>query len=333
MVNFTKRAVAFCSFFCALFLLASSAEAAWQTVGNVTRVTQPKPNRVVLDTSSRAKIAIEFFDINVVRIRIAPTGIFERDFSYAIESARDRHTPTVKFTQTVREAVLKNFHGAAVTIGKSPFSVRITDESGTVVIEDDPRHPTIFDNTTGEIRTSKLRKSEVETYYGFGEKAFTGMSRDGQYIVNWNTDTFAYKIGTDPIYQSIPFFYALHDGKTYGIFFNNTFRTWFDMGKTSPEIYSFGADGGELDYFVFTGGKERSPKRVLQDYSNLTGTTPLPHLGIGQSAIAMVVFSRKPCPRDRCGVSLTKDTGGRHLSRYRLHGWLPSLYMGQTALP
>ena len=69
---------------------------------------------------------------------------------------------------------------------------------------------------------------------------------------------------------------ALYDGRAYGLFFNNTYRTWFDMGKTSPDRYSFGADGGELDYFVFTGGKERSPKNILADYSKLTGRTPLP---------------------------------------------------------
>ena len=102
------------------------------------------------------------------------------------------------------------------------------------------------------------------------------MSRDGKFIVNWNTDTFSYPIGTDPIYESIPFFYALHDGQAYGVFFNNTYRTWFDMGKTSPDRYSFGADGGELDYFVLTGGSERSPKNVLTDYAELTGKTPLP---------------------------------------------------------
>jgi alpha-glucosidase len=276
IISFAKRAVVFCSFFCAVSVLAVRADAAWQALGNITRVTRPKPNQIVMDTSSRAKVSVEFFDIDVVRIRVAPTGVFERDFSYAIDYSRDRHIATIKFTESAREAILRHLAGAGVTIGKAPFSLRITDETGAVVIEDDPRHPTLFDMTTGEIRTSKLRKSEVETYYGFGEKAFPGMSRDGQYLVNWNTDTFAYRIGTDPIYQSIPFFYALHDGKAYGLYFNNTFRTWFDMGKTSPDRYSFGADGGELDYFVFTGGKERSPKKVLQDYANLTGTTPLP---------------------------------------------------------
>ena len=202
------------------------------------------------------------------------------------------------------------------------------------MIADDPRHPTLFDKRTGEIRTSKLRKSEVETYYGFGEKAFSGMSREGQYIVNWNTDTFAYQIGTDPIYQSIPFFYALYNGKTYGLFFNNTFRTWFDMGKTSPERYSFGADGGELDYFVFhRWQRAKSEKGIARLFKSDGNDAPAADLGFGLSAVAMVVFPRKPRPRDRCGLSLTKDTGGRYLSRHRLYGWLPGLYMGQTAVP
>lgn len=275
-VQAVKRAVNFCSFFCLIFLLVFQTEAAWQTVGNVTRVAQTKANGVLLDTSSRAKVSVEFFDLNVVRVRIAPTGAFERDFSYAIDYSRDRKTPSVKVSQTAKEIVLTNGFGAKVVIQKMPFAVKILDETGEIVVQDDAKHPTVFDKATGEIQTTKLRKSEVETYYGFGEKAFIEMSRHGKYIVNWNTDTFSYPIGTDPIYQSIPFFYALHNGETYGLYFNNTFRTYFDMGKTSPERYSFGADGGELDYFVFTGGKDKTPKKVLEDYANLTGKMPLP---------------------------------------------------------
>lgn len=271
-----KRAINFCSFFCLLVLLNISAEAAWQTVGNVTHSSQPKPNGVVLEMSGKAKISVEFFDINVIRVRVAPNGVFERDFSYAIDYERSRKTPTVNMTQTAKQIVLTNLFGTHAVIQKSPFSIEIFDENGASVVKDDLTKPTVFDKETGEIQTAKMRKSELETYYGFGEKAFAGMSRHGQTIVNWNTDTFSYPVGTDPIYQSIPFFYALYDGKSYGIYFNNTFRTNFDMGKTAPERYTFGANGGELDYFVFTGGKNRSPKIVLEDYTNLTGKTPLP---------------------------------------------------------
>ncbi len=261
---------------CFVSLGANRVQAAWQTVGNVTRVTKTKPNQIVLETSNRAKVSVEFHDLEVIRIRLALTGKFERDFSYAVDYSHDRHLPITKLSQTPAAITFTNFENTRVVIQRAPFSIKVLTPNGETILQDDPKHPTLFDRTTGETQTTKLRKSEVETYYGFGEKAFLEMSRNGKFIVNWNTDTFSYTPGTDPIYQSIPFFYALHDGKAYGLFFNNTFRTWFDMGKTSPDRYSFGSDGGELDYFVFTGGKERLPKKVLEDYANLTGKTPLP---------------------------------------------------------
>ena len=115
----------------------------------------------------------------------------------------------MKIAQTATQIVLTNFAGAKVVIQKAPFLVSVFDENGKAVIEDDPKHPTMFDLATGEVQTTKLRRSEVETYYGFGEKAFAEMSRNGKFIVNWNTDTFSYPIGTDPIYETIPFFYGL----------------------------------------------------------------------------------------------------------------------------
>ncbi len=259
-----------------VFVSVTNIFAAWQTVGNVTRVTRTKTNGIVLDTSSRAKVYVEFLDLNVIRVRVASSGAFERDFSYAIDYSRDRKTPVTKLAQTRSEITLSNFEGTKVIVGRAPFSIRVFDAGGHLVVGDDVGQAVLFDPDTGEFRATKLRNSEVETYYGFGEKAFAEMSRNGKFIVNWNTDTFSYPVGTDPIYQSIPFFYALRDGKAYGLFFNNTFRTWFDMGKSSPTRYSFGADGGELDYFIFTGGKDRSPKQILEDYANLTGKTPLP---------------------------------------------------------
>ena len=257
-------------------LFAVQVHGAWQPVGNVTRVARSKANGIVLDTSSRAKVLIEFFDVDVIRIRIAPSGVFERDFSYAVDYSLDRHTPVTKLTQSSISVTLTNYNGVSVVINRSPFAILVLDEGGKMIVNDDMTRPVLFDRETGEIQASKVRNGEVENYYGFGEKAFAEMSRIGKHIVNWNTDTFSYPVGTDPIYQSIPFFYALRDGKAYGLFFNNTYRTWFDMGKTSPRTYSFGADGGELDYFVFTGGKTRSPKKVLEDYANLTGKTALP---------------------------------------------------------
>src|SRR5258706_10025934 len=260
-----------------IFLLFSgSIFAAWESVGRVTSVTKSKTNGVVLDTSSGAKVLVEYYGVNVVRVRVAPTGRFERDFSYAFDYPEKFATPKMSISLPESRVTLIKFDGTRLVIQKSPFSLSIIDDHGKPVIQSDTANPTAFNRSTGEIQTTMLRRSEVETYYGFGEKALAEMSRDGKFIVNWNTDTFSYPIGTDPIYESIPFFTALYDGRAYGLFFNNTFRTWFDMGARSPGKYSFGADGGELDYFVFTGGKDKSPKEVLADYATVTGKTPLP---------------------------------------------------------
>ncbi len=262
-----------------IFLLVSlsvTAAAQWLSVGNVSSVTRTKPNGVVVATSSRAAASVEFFDPDVIRVRVAPAGKFERDFSYAFDPAARWDPPTVKVTQSRTQIVLASPDGTRVVIHRTPLRVDVFDAAGRMVVGDDAKNSVRFDRSTGEFVAAKARSSEVETYYGFGEKAFIEMSRNGKYIVNWNTDTFSYPVGTDPIYQSVPFFYALHEGKAYGLFFNNTFRSFFDMGKTSPERYSFGASDGELDYFVFTGGRERSPKTVLEDYSRLTGRTSLP---------------------------------------------------------
>ncbi len=264
--------------FIALLCLPVLVKAEWKTLGGVTRVTETGANGVVVETSSNAKVEISFFNQTTARVRVAPNGTFERDFSYAFDYSADRKIPDVRVSQQNDEIVLTNSFGAKIAVKKSPLLIKIYNTNGEMVCEDDPKHPAMFDDQTGEIKATKMRRSEVETYYGFGEKAFAEMSRNGKYIVNWNTDTFGYPVGTDPIYESVPFFYALYDGKSYGLFFNNTFRTYFDMGKTSPESYSFGASGGELDYFVFTGGADGSPKKVLEDYANLTGKTPLPPL-------------------------------------------------------
>lgn len=271
-----KKSIVIFGCICLILLFATEAWAARQTIGNVTRVEKNRRG-VIVSTSSGARVEISSGTLSYVRIKVAPNGVFERGPAYAFsEDSFIIDVQDVKVAQTSSQVILTDEDGTRVVISKKPFLVDVFDPAGNLMLKDDPAHPTWFDRATGEIGTTKHRASEVETYYGFGEKAFPEMSRNGKFIVNWNTDTFSYPVGTDPLYQSIPFFYALYDGKAYGLFFNNTFRTWFDMGKSSPRSYSFGADGGELDYFVFTGGRGRRPDIILQDYAILTGKTPLP---------------------------------------------------------
>ncbi|HEY0174603.1 MAG TPA: TIM-barrel domain-containing protein [Pyrinomonadaceae bacterium] len=282
--------------FC-LLMLPASAGAAWRAAGDV-RSVERRADGVVLTLTSGARVAVTFSDIEVVRVRLAPKGAFERDFSYAVEP-KDRKTVAAKVTETRDEISISSLNGTTVVVKRRPFHVTVRDASGRLVVEDDPARPHSFDPETGAVECSK-RRVEWETYYGLGEKAGATISRDTQQFVMWNTDTYGYPRGLDPIYQSIGFYVALRHAKqvsvdvrrppppptpaarprgyAYGLFLDNTARTYFDMGKTDPARVTFGAAGGELNYYVFTGGGERAPKQIVRDYTGLTGRTPLPPL-------------------------------------------------------
>jgi alpha-glucosidase len=123
------------------------------------------------------------------------------------------------------------------------------------------------------------RLRDDERIFGLGEKNGRldkrGWRLGGYNYAMWNTDTYAYDLHTDPIYASVPFYMVVRKGRAHGIFLDNTYRSTFDLGRESQQLLSFGADGGELDYYFIDGP---TPKEVVERYTQLTGKTPLPSL-------------------------------------------------------
>lgn len=122
-----------------------------------------------------------------------------------------------------------------------------------------------------------------EYFYGLGDK--TGFLNKRHYDYEmWNTDNPAPQVDCfKALYKSIPFFMTLTDTHVYGIFLDNTFKTYFNMAQESQDYYWFAGDAGNLDYYYIAGD---SMKEVLQEYTYLTGTHPLPQkwtLGYHQS--------------------------------------------------
>jgi alpha-glucosidase len=307
-----------------------SAHAAWAGVGAIAQV-QRSERSVELVATSGAHMRVSFLGPDVLRIRMSPSGVFERDFSYAIERApvaaklsliENRATGTL----SVR-CDCANSARAEITLQPS-LLLSVFDADDRLVVADDPARPTSLDAATGAVETSK-RRGAHELYYGFGEKALP-ISRHQQYMTMWNSDTPGYAPGLDPIYQTIPFFIALDAGRSYGIFFDNTWRSYFDMGKTAPERYSFGANGGELDYYVFIGGRERSPANVLRGYTALTGRGALPPLwalGYQQSRYSYTPDAKvrqiaQTLRRERIPADVIYFDIG-YMDDYRIFSWSP----------
>jgi alpha-glucosidase len=115
--------------------------------------------------------------------------------------------------------------------------------------------------------------------YGLGEKNGRldkrGWNLGGYNYAMWNTDTYTHDSSTDPLYVSIPFFMVMRQGQAHGIFLDNTWRSFFDVGHDYPGLLTFGANGGDLDYYFINGP---DPKNVIERYTALTGHMTMPPL-------------------------------------------------------
>ncbi|MDF2802200.1 MAG: Alpha-glucosidase, family 31 of glycosyl hydrolase [Anaerocolumna sp.] len=114
-----------------------------------------------------------------------------------------------------------------------------------------------------------------EYFYGLGDR--TGfLNKRGYDYEMWNTDEPAPQVDSFKIlYKTIPFLITVKSDCVYGVFFDNTNRSYWDMGKESSEYYYFAADSGNLDYYFFTG---ESIRDIVKEYTGLTGTVNRPQL-------------------------------------------------------
>lgn len=122
-----------------------------------------------------------------------------------------------------------------------------------------------------------------ESFYGLGDK--TGfLDKYGYEYVMWNTDDPKPHVDNfKSLYKSIPFFMTLKKETVYGLFFDNPYRSSFDMGKENTEYFRYAAKDGNLDYYLISG---ENMAEVLGGYTYLTGTVPVPQkwvLGYQQS--------------------------------------------------
>jgi alpha-glucosidase len=153
--------------------------------------------------------------------------------------------------------------------GRNPFVRR-----GNVSIAEAEGHAALRNSGQHKIEVVKQLFGD-EKFYGLGDK--TGhLNKRGYEYEMWNTDDPSPHVESHKsLYKSIPFFITFRMNTAFGIFFDNTFKSYFDMGKENSSYYYFGADDGNLDYYFIAGPQI---EQVITRYTALTGTTPLPQL-------------------------------------------------------
>jgi alpha-glucosidase len=158
-----------------------------------------------------------------------------------------------------------------LSVNLNPFYLTFYTPEGQVINQDDPAFAVSWLGT----EVSNYKKiQEKERFIGLGEK--TGhLDRSGRAYTNWNTDYFAYGVGDDPLYMSIPFYIGVHNGLSYGIFFDNTHKSVFNFGASNNRFIYYSADDGDMDYYFF---HDDSVDKIISSYTHLTGKMEMPPL-------------------------------------------------------
>ncbi|OOG77088.1 glycoside hydrolase family 31 protein [Algoriphagus sp. A40] len=148
------------------------------------------------------------------------------------------------------------------------FNLSFFDLEGKLLNADD----SLGVSWIGSEVTAYKQVQKEEKFIGLGEK--TGnLNRFGNAFTNWNTDYFAYGVGDDPLYMSIPFYMGVHEKGAYGIFFDNTHKTVFNFGASTNRFVYFSAEDGDLDYYFI---HQPTVTEIISSYTWLTGRMQMP---------------------------------------------------------
>ncbi|WP_419748075.1 glycoside hydrolase family 31 protein [Clostridium perfringens] len=170
-------------------------------------------------------------------------------------------------------------------VDKNTTEISFKDLEGNIINED---FQPSFKDEEGNVYISKV--NDCLAYYGLGEKG-GDLNKRGCYTENFNTDDPETDDDSITYYKTIPFYVALKEEATYGIFFDNSFRSYFDMGKEMGDRIFFGAIGGQIQYYFIPG---ENIKEVVKNYTALTGRMEMPPLwSLGYQQCRFSYFSQE----------------------------------------
>ena len=266
------------------------------------------------------KVLLEFLTADIFRVvmgqrnnldEASTPAIIEHNLSYSDFTVTEEKDELIIITDSLE-----------IRIDQAQFGLRVYDLAGNLINADYQQGALGWQQD--EVKAWKSL-AEQERFYGLGEK--TGfLDKRGKEYEMWNTDTFnPHVTETDPLYQSIPFLIGFKQGQAYGIYFDNSYKSYFDLGKGGKDYYSFSAEGGKLDYYFINGP---SLKEVVSAYTDITGQMPLPPkwaLGYHQSRYSynpeeevkelVQKFRTKDIPCDVIHLDI------HYMNQYRVFTW------------
>lgn len=312
-----------------LMLILTCTFSAYGQVSPVGNITSAKAEgQKVKITTILANIEVTVYSPNMVRVRMDKRP-FLADFSYAVINGP---VQTKTAIQQDDDKITISTDSLKVTISKKPFAITFYTPNGEVINQDDKGLSTAWVN---ESVTTYKTLQDKERFIGLGEKP-GNLDRSGTGYTNWNTDAFGYSTTQDPIYSTIPFYIGIHHQLNYGIFMDNTYQSDFNFGASNNRFSSFGARGGEMNYY-FIYHKRLSD--IITSYTSLTGRMKLPplwSLGYQQNRYSYYpeaeviriaeTLREKKIPAD--GITLDIH----HMDKYKVFTWHQDYFPNPRAM-
>lgn len=238
----------------------------WTNIGTVQAVNANKQS--ITFECGDSRLIISVLAPNLIRVRMSPHGEFmpRRPWAVALDDIEWEVTPfQIRETDTTVEIETEQIR---VCVQRQNCRIACFDKANRPFAQDANMS---MGWRLGAVAAWKHIEAE-EHFYGFGER--TGLlDKLSEVKTNWTIDSLDYGSLTDEMYQAIPFFIALRPYLAYGVFFNTTFWSQFDIGAEQPGVWKMETRGGELDYYIIYGPE---PAEILRTYTHLTGRMPLP---------------------------------------------------------
>jgi alpha-D-xyloside xylohydrolase len=246
-------------------------------------VTPAKPNEFPENeyaANPELPFSIEFISPRTLRIRMTSGPQVHPPQPELMFAGPVPHDDSWQYSKTDGGYRYASAFGS-ITIRENPFHLEIRDASGKLLTKTDhaddnkssftPVLPFSFVRRAVDYSRSMnaaFTLSPGEKIFGCGE-SFTGLDKRGQKIVLWTDD--ANGVENQGLYKPIPFFMS---NRGYGMFIHTSTPITCDFGNSFSGVNSLMVGDDELDLFVFLG----SPRDILDEYTKLTGKSPLPPL-------------------------------------------------------
>lgn len=220
-------------------------------------------------------LRLYFLEDGLIRCRYVTTAVFENIPTYGVSPEYRPTNPALEESEQATYYEIRT-PKLSLRIRKAKGELEFWDRTtGRCLCRDAEGMDHRRSERTGDDLVWVLKNMPKNAhFFGLGDKP-GALNMRGKRFEMWGSDHYKFRPDSDPLYKSVPFFLCLNEGTQYGIFFDNTMRSYFDFGKERPDRLLFGADGGVMDYYFICG---RDALDTVSIYTRLTGLPPLPPL-------------------------------------------------------